>query len=54
MPGVSAFRKLDDGTIVRTGPDVFGPGDDYGSPFPLVDLLEGGIGDWEPQLAYSR
>ena len=54
QPGVSAFHLQDDGTIVRTGRDAFGPGDDYCSPFPLFDLLAGGIGDWEPRQRYER
>lgn len=53
QPGVSAFRLQDDGSIVRTGFDHFGPGDDYCAPFPLFELLEGGIGDWEPKYQYS-
>lgn len=53
QPGVSAFHLNDDGSIVRTGFDSFGPGDDYCAPFPLFDLLEGGIGSWEPKLSYE-
>jgi len=52
LPGVSAFRRLADGSIVRTGKDVFGPGDDYCAPWPLFDLLQGGAGDWEPKYRY--
>lgn len=52
QPGVSAFRRLPDGSIVRTGHDSFGPGDDYCAPWPLFDLLDGGAGDWAPKYAY--
>lgn len=47
-PGVSAFHKESDGTIVRTGKAVFGPGDDFCPPWHFFDLLQGGAGDWEP------
>ena len=49
QPGVSAFHKNEDGSIVRTGFDQFGPGDDYCSVWPLFDLLAGGVNGWEPQ-----
>jgi predicted dithiol-disulfide oxidoreductase (DUF899 family) len=48
-PGFSAFQRQPDGTIVRTGRDFFGPGDDYCAPWPMFDLLAGGTGSWEPQ-----
>lgn len=48
-PGVSAFHRNNDGTIVRTGKAVFGPGDDFCPPWHFFDLLQGGAGDWEPQ-----
>ena len=54
QPGVSAFRRLHDGSIVRTGNDYFGPGDDYCAPWPLFDLLQGGAGDWEPKYRYDE
>ncbi len=47
-PGVSAFHKNPDGSIVRTGYDIFGPGDDYCLPWPMFDLLSGGAADFEP------
>lgn len=53
-PGVSAFRRTDDGTIVRTGADVFGPGDVYNAPWHLFDLLQGGAGGWWPMLDYAE
>jgi predicted dithiol-disulfide oxidoreductase (DUF899 family) len=48
-PGASAFRRLDDGTIIRTAKTWFGPGDDFCSVWHLFDLFEGGPGDWEPR-----
>lgn len=54
MPGVSAFRKRDDGSIVRTGHAVFGPGDDFCAIWHMFDLLEGGAGDWAPKYVYGR
>jgi predicted dithiol-disulfide oxidoreductase (DUF899 family) len=51
-PGVSALSLLSDGSIVRTGKDVFGPDDDYNPPWRLFDLLAGGVGEWEPRLSY--
>jgi predicted dithiol-disulfide oxidoreductase (DUF899 family) len=50
LPGVSALRRLPDGSLVRTGRAVFGPGDDYCPTWPLFDLLDGGSGGWEPRL----
>jgi predicted dithiol-disulfide oxidoreductase (DUF899 family) len=54
MPGFSAFRRLPDGSIVRTGRDFFGPGDDYCAPWRMFDLLDGGAGEWEPKYRYVR
>ncbi len=52
-PGVSAFRKRPDGSIVRTGKTTLGPGDDYCSAWHLFDLLEGGVGEWAPKFSYA-
>lgn len=52
-PGFSAFHRNDDGSIVRTGRDFFGPGDDYCAPWPMFDLLQGGVGAWEPQVEFA-
>jgi predicted dithiol-disulfide oxidoreductase (DUF899 family) len=52
-PGISAFHRRDDGSIVRIGFDVFGPGDDYCPPWRMFDLLQGGAGDWEPRFSYD-
>jgi predicted dithiol-disulfide oxidoreductase (DUF899 family) len=51
-PGVSSFHKDPDGKIYRIGKANFGPGDDFCSVWPLVDLLEGSK-DWEPQYSYK-
>lgn len=48
QPGASAFRRRDDGSIVRTGKTWFGPGDDFCAVWPLFELLDGGPGQWEP------
>lgn len=53
MPGVSAFHKRDDGSIVRTAFAFFGPGDDFCPAWHFFDLLEGGAKDWEPMFIYA-
>ena len=52
MPGVSTFRKNEDGTIDRIAKDFFGPGDLYCGVWHLFDLLADGAGDWEGKLEY--
>lgn len=52
QPGVSAFHREKDGTIVRTGHTWFGPGDDFCAVWPLFDLLQDGVDSWEPQYKY--
>jgi predicted dithiol-disulfide oxidoreductase (DUF899 family) len=52
MPGVSAFHRNTDGTIVRTGSDQFGPYDDYNSAWNLFSLLREGAGTWAPEYDY--
>ena len=52
LPGVSALHRGADGSIVRTGRDEFGPGDDYAPAWRLFDLLQGGAGNWEPGYHY--
>ena len=51
-PGVSAFRRLDDGTIVRTGLTTFGPGDHFCSVWHFFDLLAQGVDGWSPKYQY--
>jgi predicted dithiol-disulfide oxidoreductase (DUF899 family) len=52
-PGVSGFRKREDGSMVRTGKAIFGPGDDFCPLWHLFDLLEGGTGNWTPRYSYK-
>ncbi len=52
MPGVSVFYKNDTGEIIRTGMDVFGPGDNYNSPWHLFQLLKDGVNEWSPKFEY--
>lgn len=53
LPGVSTFRKMDDGSIVRVGADTFGPGDVYSALWHLFALLEQGAGSWQPHYHYQ-
>lgn len=53
-PGASAFRKNPDGSIVRTGRTIFGPGDLYCPIWHLMDLLPDRRGDWAPKYTYGR
>ena len=46
-PGISAFKKLPDGSIIRLNHTQFGPGDDFCPIWPLWDLIGGT--DWEPE-----
>lgn len=46
-PGASAFA-LRDGQITRKNWTFFGPGDDFCALWPLFDLLDGGVGGFEP------
>jgi predicted dithiol-disulfide oxidoreductase (DUF899 family) len=52
QPGLSAFHRNADGSMVRTGSDEFGPGDDYCPEWRMFDLLAGGAGEWEPKYRY--
>ena len=47
-PGMTTLKKHADGTITRHAQTYFGPGDDYCSIWPMLDLLPSGPGDWEP------
>ncbi len=53
MPGVTAFRREEDGRIYRTASTFFGPGDDFCAVWPLFDLLQGGANGWEPEYEYA-
>jgi predicted dithiol-disulfide oxidoreductase (DUF899 family) len=52
LPGVSAFHKNEDGTIIRTAQAEFGPGDDFCSVWSFFDLLRDGKKGWEPKFDY--
>jgi predicted dithiol-disulfide oxidoreductase (DUF899 family) len=52
MPGVSAFVKEPDGTIVRVARAEFAPGDDFCPVWHFFDLLPKGADGWEPKLSY--
>ncbi len=51
-PGVSTFRRLSDGRIEQVAHTYFGPGDDFCSVWPLLDLLPNGPNGWEPKYKY--
>jgi len=51
-PGVSTFKKGDDGKIQRIGVDIFGPGDPYCSVWHFFELLKDGAGEWGPKYKY--
>ncbi len=51
-PGVSTFKRTDDGKIWQVASASFGPWDDYCSLWPLMDLLPRGINSWEPRYKY--
>jgi predicted dithiol-disulfide oxidoreductase (DUF899 family) len=46
-PGVSTFRK-NEGSIVRTGKAIFGPGDAFCPPWHFLSLLGIRDGEWSP------
>lgn len=52
MPGVSAFVKRDDGSILRTGSSPFGPGDQFCPIWHLWELLPGDPMGWAPRYQY--
>lgn len=39
MPGISAFEKLEGGSIVRRGYSFFGPGDAYCAVFHFLEFF---------------
>lgn len=53
-PGVSTFRREQDGTVVRVGKTYFDDGDDFCAAWPLFDLLEGGSKGWQPKFDYGE
>ena len=52
-PGISAFHKTDDGTIVRTGTSPLGPGDDFCPTWAMFDMLKDGVNGWQPKYEYT-
>jgi len=48
-PGVTAFFKQPDGTILRMNQAVFGPGDAFSPIWHFLSLRKGGINGWEPR-----
>ena len=52
-PGASTFKRQPDGAIARIASVQFGPGDVYCAPWHLFELLEGGVGAWEPRFSYE-
>ncbi len=50
-PGVSIFRKTSDGEIFLVANDLFGPGDDYCSPWHFFELLPSGSEGFSPKTA---
>ena len=52
QPGVSVFRKNEDGGLVRVAKDSFGPGDLYCGVWHLFDLLPDGPDGWDPLFKY--
>jgi predicted dithiol-disulfide oxidoreductase (DUF899 family) len=52
VPGVSTFRRDEDGSIHRIAKDTFGPGDPYAGIWHLFALLRDGAGDWAPKFQY--
>lgn len=53
-PGVSTFRKKDDGSIVRIAHCPLGPGDPFCAVWHLFALLDGGTGEWQPRYSYGN
>ena len=51
-PGVSSFKKNEDGKITRVSHTWFGPGDDFCATWHLLDLLADGANKWEPKYSY--
>lgn len=53
-PGISAFHREPDGSIVRTAHAPFGPGDDFCAVWPMFDLLKDGVAGWQPKYTYDK
>ncbi len=51
-PGLSTFRKKEDGSIEHIANDFFGPGDSYCAQWHMLDLLADGQNGWAPEYSY--
>ncbi|MHA6250424.1 DUF899 family protein [Oceanobacillus sp. CAU 1775] len=52
-PGVSTFRKDEQGNIFHHAKAALGPGDDYNVTWHLFDLLPSGSEDFHPKARYD-
>jgi predicted dithiol-disulfide oxidoreductase (DUF899 family)/predicted enzyme related to lactoylglutathione lyase len=52
-PGVSTFRKDNEGNIYHHAKAFLGPGDDYNIVWHLFDLLPAGSEDFQPKKKYT-
>jgi len=53
QPGVSVFRRRDDGAVVRVSDTELGPGDDFCSVWHFFDLLPEGAAGWHAKFHYQ-
>jgi AraC-like DNA-binding protein/predicted dithiol-disulfide oxidoreductase (DUF899 family) len=51
-PGISTFHREPDGKIVRIAKTFFDQNDDYCAVWPILELLKGGPGSWQPKYDY--
>ena len=49
-PGFSTFRSTDDGAIELVAQAAFGPGDPYCAVWHMFEILDGGVGKWQPTI----
>ena len=54
QPGVSTFRKDQDGSIYHVAKAPFGPGDDYCSVWHILDLLPTGSTNFQPAKKFNN
>jgi predicted dithiol-disulfide oxidoreductase (DUF899 family) len=52
MPGVSTYRRDEEGRILLVQSAFFGPRDDFCAVWHLFDLLPDGPAGWQPKLSY--
>ncbi|HKT74429.1 MAG TPA: DUF899 family protein [Steroidobacteraceae bacterium] len=52
LPGISVFKRIGDGKIVRVSDAEAGPGDDFCSLWHLFDLIPEGSAGWMPKITY--